>query len=340
MIKRAIFDKKNVLITGGAGFIGSHLCDELVKNNKVICVDNFITGNEKNIDRLLANPNFAFIKANINERLDLESMPELQKFKIQFQGVQEIYNLACPTSPVNFNQNKKEMILTNSLGVKNMLDLAVKYNSTFIQFSSSIVYGPRQEGDSKIAENNLGIVDPVGERSSYDEGKRFAESMVTNYNKIHNIDTKIARIFRTYGPRMKLEDKQMIPDFINNALEGKDLIIYGDENFNTSLCYIDDIVDAVIKLASNDITEPMNIGSDQDENLTEVAKKIIQLTNSKSKIAYKEAEIFVTQLAIPDITKAKNEINWMPITTLDNGIEKTVDALRASKGLLGVENAV
>ncbi|MFA5318664.1 MAG: NAD-dependent epimerase/dehydratase family protein [Patescibacteria group bacterium] len=340
MPKRAIFDKKNVLVTGGAGFIGSHLCDELVKNNKVICVDNFITGSEKNIDRLLANPNFAFIKANINEPIDLEATPELQRFKIQFQGVQEIYNLACPTSPVDFKKNIQEIILTNSLGIKNMLDLAVKYNSTFIQFSSSVVYGPRRKDNNKIAENDLGFVDPVGDRSSHDEGKRFAETMVANYSKIHGLDAKIARVFRAYGPRMKLEDKQMIPDFIYNALENKDLVIYGNENFNTSLCYISDLIDAIIKLSASDVKEPINIGSDQDENLTQVANKIIQLTNSKSKIVYKEAEFFVTQLAVPDIAKAKAEINWMPITTLDNGLEKTVDALRASKGLLGVEHAV
>jgi len=340
MPKRAIFDKKNVLITGGAGFIGSHLCDELVKNNKVICIDNFITGSESNIDRLLANPNFAFIKADINQPIDLENMPELQKFKIQFQGVQEIYNLACPTSPARFNENIESMILTNSFGVKNMLDLAIKYGATFIQFSSSVVYGPRREDNARIKENDFGIVNPVGKRSSHDEGKRFAESMVANYHNVYGIDTKIARIFRTYGPRMKLADKQMIPDFITNALENKDLVIYGDENFDTSLCYVDDVVDAVIKLANSDINEPINIGSDQDENLTEVAKKIIELTGSKSKIIYKEAEFFMTKLAIPDISKAKNEINWMPITTLNNGIAKTVDNLRASKGLLGVEHAV
>ncbi|PIR93426.1 NAD-dependent dehydratase, partial [Candidatus Falkowbacteria bacterium CG10_big_fil_rev_8_21_14_0_10_43_10] len=237
MPKRAIFDKKNVLVAGGAGFIGSHLCDELVKNNKVICVDNFITGDERNIDHLLKNSSFVFIKADINEPLELESLPELQKFKIQFQGVQEIYNLACPTSPVNFKENKIAALLANSAGVKNLLDLAVKYKATFIQFSSSVVYGPRREEKRNIAEDDFGIVNPVGERSSYDEGKRFAESLVVNYRDVYGLDVKIARIFRTYGPRMKLGDKQMIPDFIVNALENKDLIIYGDKDFHTSLCY-------------------------------------------------------------------------------------------------------
>lgn len=340
MPKRAIFDKKNVLVTGGAGFIGSHLCDRLVKDNKVICVDNFITGEERNIDHLLASPNFAFIKADINELLELESLPELQKFKIQFQGVQEIYNLACPTSPARFADNKINMLLTNSIGVKNMLDLAVKYKATFVQFSSSVVYGPRRSDNQKIAENNFGVVNPVGERSSYDEGKRFAESLVMNYRDVYEVDTKIARIFRTYGPRMKLNDQQMLPDFINSALENKDLVIYGDKDFNTSLCYVDDVVDAIVKLSQSDTTDPINIGSDQDENLTEVARKIIAFSKSQSKIVYKDLILFMTQLSIPDISKAKSELNWMPITTLDKGLEKTVDDLRASKGLLGVQHAV
>ncbi len=338
MAKRAIFDKKNILVTGGAGFLGSHLCDRLVKDSKVICVDNFLTGDQKNIDHLLKNPNFVFIKADINEVLDLEAYPELQPFKIQFQGVQEIYNLACPMSPSQFDKNKVSNLLTNSAGVKNMLDLAIKYSAKFIHFSSSVVYGPRRDDNQKITEIDFGIVNPVSERSSYDEGKRFAESMVINYRDVHNLDTRIARIFRAYGPRMKLGEQHMIPDFVSNALDNKDVVIFGDKDFSSSLCYVEDVIDGIIKLADSNIKDPVNIGADLDENLTTVAQKIIQLTESKSKVKYQKEVVFMTPLMIPNIEKAKTELSWMPVTTLDQGLQKTVDYLRASKGLLSVKS--
>jgi len=340
MPKRAIFDKKNVLVAGGAGFIGSHLCRRLLESNKVICVDNFLTGDQKNIDSLLSNPDFVFIRADINELPDLENLPDLQRFKIQFQGIQEIYNLACPMSPLDFEKNKMQNVLVNSVGLKNMLDAAVKYQATFVQFSSSVVYGPRTAENKKISEDYLGAVDMISERASYDEGKRFAETLVETYREAHNVDTKIARIFRTYGPLMKLKDQQMLPDFINNALDNKDLVIFGDENFSSSLCYVDDVVDAVIKLSSSDFHQPMNIGSDVDVTLREVAEKIITLTGSSSKIIYKDSVIFMTPLAVPDISLAKRELGWLPVTTLDNGLKKTVDDISASKGLLGVKNAL
>ena len=338
MAKRAIFDKKNILVIGGAGFLGSHLCDRLVKDSKVICVDNFLTGDQKNIDHLLKNPNFVFIKADINEVLDLEAYPELQPFKIQFQGVQEIYNLACPMSPSQFDKNKVSNLLTNSAGVKNMLDLAIKYSAKFIHFSSSVVYGPRRDDNQKITEIDFGIVNPVSERSSYDEGKRFAESMVINYRDVHNLDTRIARIFRAYGPRMKLGEQHMIPDFVSNALDNKDVVIFGDKDFSSSLCYVEDVIDGIIKLADSNIKDPVNIGADLDENLTTVAQKIIQLTESKSKVKYQKEVVFMTPLMIPNIEKAKTELSWMPVTTLDQGLQKTVDYLRASKGLLSVKS--
>ena len=216
MSKRAIFDKKIVLVTGGAGFIGSHLCDELVKTCKVICLDNFSTGDERNIDHLLSDPNFVFIRHDITKFLDLEEAPSLQKFKIQFQGLQEIYHLACPMSPKDFEQNKKATLLANSYGIKNVLDLAIKYKAKLMHFSSSVVYGPRLSDNKKINEEFIGLVDVLSDRSSYDEGKRFAETLMMNYKDIYNLDVKIARIFRIYGPRMKLDDNQMISDFIRN----------------------------------------------------------------------------------------------------------------------------
>jgi len=340
MPKRAIFDKKNILVAGGAGFIGSHLCDRLVQENKVICVDNFITGSVNNINHLLKNENFVFLRTDINSLLDLESLPDLQRFKIQFQGVQEIYNLACPTSPAKFNENKINNLLVNSIGLKNLLEIAKKYQSTFVHFSSSVVYGPRRDNNELVKEEDFGIVNPLSERASYDEGKRFAETMVSTYQQVEKIDTRIMRLFRTYGPRMALNDQQMIPDFITSALDNKDLIIYGDQNFTSSFCYIDDVVDAAIKLVASDTKEPVNIGSDQEEKLTTLAEKIIKLTESQSKIIYKDPILFMTPLMVPDISRAESELSWMPITTLDKGLEKTVENLRASKGLVGVEKAV
>lgn len=340
MTKRAIFDKKNVLVTGGAGFIGSHLCDELVKNNKVICLDNFSTGDEGNIDHLLANENFEFIKHDITKEIDLEELPELQKFKIQFQGIQEIYHLACPTSPNNFLKNRIATMDSLSIGMKNILEIALKYKSKLMHFSSSVVYGPKFYNSSRVKEEDLGHVDTISKRSSYDEGKRFSETMVRNYKDYYNLDLKIIRLFRTYGPRMKLNDGNMLPDFIDAALSGKELKIYGDKNFSTTLCYVSDVIDAATKFMETDKFGPINIGSDVEINLTKVAEKIISTINSKSKIVYYPETLFMTPLCLPDITRARNELGWMPIVILERGLEKTIDDLRASKGLKGVKQAI
>ena len=333
MTKKAIFDKKNILVIGGAGFIGSHLCDELVKTSKVICIDNFSTGSEKNIDHLLSEPDFEFIHHDITKPINLTTLPELQKFKIEFQGIQEIYNLACPMSPKNFNKNKIAILSVNSYGVKNALDLAVKHKAKFLHFSSSVVYGLKDEDNKKIKEDSVGFIDNLSERSCYDEGKRFAESMIINYKEKYQIDTKIIRLFRVYGPRMKLNDGQMIPDFVYNAIDNKDLEIFGDENFSSSFCYISDCIDAVLKMMSSDLSGPINIGSDIKVNLTDLAKNIISIIGSKSGIKYEKEMLFMKPLHIPDITKARNELGWMPIITLKKGIEDTIYELRVSKGV-------
>ncbi|MDO8668387.1 MAG: GDP-mannose 4,6-dehydratase [bacterium] len=333
MFKRAIFDKPNVLVTGGAGFIGSHLCDRLITTNKVICLDNFSTGDEMNIDHLLADPNFEFIKHDITEPFDLEAMPELQKFKVQFQGIQEIYNLACPTSPKNFNKNRIPTILASSYGLKNTLDLAVRFKAKFMHFSSSVVYGPRKNNPARVRESETGKVDFLSERGCYDEGKRFSETMVENYRQVYGIDSKIIRLFRVYGPRMKLNEGNLIPDFINSGLDNSDLVIPGDKNFSTSLCYVDDCLDAALKLMASDLNGPVNIGSDIDINLTKICEIIIKILKSKSKIKYSDRHFFITELCLPYITKAREELGWMPIVTMENGLEKTINDLRASKGL-------
>lgn len=338
MPKQVIFDKKNVLVTGGAGFIGSHLCDELVKTSKVICIDNFISGSERNIDHLLANPDFVFINHDLSRPIDLENAPELKKFKVEFQGLQEIYNLACPMSPRCFLENRIATLLANSYVMKNTLDLAVKYSSKFLQFSSSVVYGLRSadQPDQMVKESEWGMVDQLSERSSYDEGKRFAETMVANYRAMYNIDARIIRLFRTYGPRMQAEDGQMIPDFITSALENKDIIINGDEKFCSSFCYINDVIDVIGKFMNSELPGPINVGSDVDVNLTDLVKIIIKETNSQSKIVYTDRHMFITELALPDIRLAKNELGWMPVVTLENGLKKTIFDIDANKKLQGL----
>ena len=335
MPKQVIFDKKNVLVAGGAGFIGSHLCDQLIADCKVICVDNFISGTERNIDHLLANPDFVFINHDISRPIDLESLPELRKFKIEFQGIQEIYNLACPMSPRNFMENRLATIEANSVAVKNLLDIAVRYGAKFMHFSSSVVYGPRHLDDPsfKAKESDWGMVDNLSERAVYDEGKRFAETVVSAYRSMFSIDTKIVRLFRVYGPRMQSDDDQMIPDFINNALEGKDIVINGDEKFSSSFCYIEDVLDATQKIMTSELAGPVNVGSDIDVRLTDLVQIIIRETGSGSQIKYADNLLFLSELMLPDIKLARNELSWMPVVTLENGLKKTIFDIQAHKKL-------
>jgi len=331
-----IFDKKNILVLGGAGFLGSNLCDELIKENKVICVDNFLSSNSKNIDHLLSNPNFVFINHDLSNPLDLESLVELNKFKIPFQGIQEVYNLACPMSAKNFMQNREQILLSNSYVIKNALDIALKYKAKFLQFSSSVIYGSRDDNSSKIKEDYIGKVDILSERSCYDEGKRFAESFVNTYRQMFNLDAKIIRVFRTYGPRMALGDDQMISDFVNDALNNNDITIFGDKNFSSSLCFVDDVVDAAIKVIRSENAGPFNVGSEEDIKLYDVALKIIEITGSKSKIVFSDNKIFMTQLAIPDTYKIRNDLSWMPVVTLENGLKKTILDLQASRQMTNI----
>lgn len=333
MNNKTIFDKKNVLVIGGAGFIGSHLCDELIKDAKVICIDNFSSGDEKNIDHLLANPNFRFIRHDMCEPINFKEFFELDNFKIEFQGIQEIYNLACPTTPIHFQKNRIANILSNSYAVKNALDLALKYQSKFLHFSSSVVYGSRDSDNTMVSEDYLGTVDMLSERCSYDEGKRFAESMVKTYKDVYGVDTKIVRVFRIYGPRMALDRGNMLPDFISHALDNSDLLIYGTKEFASSFCYISDCIDGVIKLMNSELFGPINIGSDQDITITEIAEKIITMLDSKSNITYAENLLFMTPLRLPNISRARDLLDWMPLVKIDAGLEKTISNLRADKNV-------
>ncbi|MFA6429382.1 MAG: NAD-dependent epimerase/dehydratase family protein [Patescibacteria group bacterium] len=336
MPDNVVFERKNILVTGGAGFIGSHLCEELLKEGRVVCLDNFATGQESNIDHLLKNADFEFIRHDINTPFDAENFPELARFKIKFQGFQEIYHLACPTSPKKFEQFKMQTLYANSIGMKNVLDLAVQYKARVVHASTCVVYGNRPADNHGFKEEEIGCGDTMSARSCYDEGKRFAESVCATYRQVHNVDVRIARIFRTYGPRMPIFDGQMIPDFITNAMEGKDLEIFGDETFHTSLIYVKDVVDGMIKQMKLPAdVGPINFGSDVDMPLIEVAQRIIEMTKSSSKVVFKPALLFMTQLGLPDMTKGKEKLGWLPIVTLDTGLQQTIDFTMAHKQLLG-----
>lgn len=336
MTKNVIFDKKNVLVTGGAGFIGSHLCDELIKTCKVICLDNFSTGSEKNIDHLLSDPNFEFVRHDMSEVINLEKLPELQKFKIEFQGIQEIYHLACPTSPKFFTKNKVANLMANSYAVKNSLDLAVKHRSKFLLLSSSVIYGYNRPQSERIKEEDIGAVDTLSERSSYDEGKRFAETITKTYRDAYGLDTKIIRLFRTYGPRMMLNEGHMLPDFISCALDNRDLTIYGGKDFTSSFCYVNDAIDSILKIMSTELSGPYNIGSDVPINLTDLASIILKKIGSSANIKYEKQLLFMSPLSLPDISRARNELGWLPVISLDKGLDLTIYEIRAAKGLKSV----
>jgi len=326
-------DKKNILISGGAGFIGSHLCDYLVKmGDNIICVDNFHSGRIENIKHLLQKPNFRLVKHDINQPVNLSQIPELKNFLIKLHGIQEIYHLACPTSVKNFDNSQLQTLYTNIFGTINMLELAKFYKSKFLFTSSSVVYGPSRGG--LLKETDLGPVDFIGPKSCYDEGKRISETAITVYRRKYNLDAKIARIFRVYGPREMLFDGQMVPDFVLQALNNKPLIIYGDEKFATSLCYIDDVIQGLIKLMDSKELGPFNLGSSNKYFLAELAQQIINLTGSSSSIEFKEPLPFMRPLGIPDINLIKQKLGWFPVIALETGLKKMIDYVRANRILL------
>jgi UDP-glucuronate decarboxylase len=330
------FGRKNILVTGGAGFLGSHLCEALIKDNNVICLDDFLGGGGeiRNIEYLLRNPNFRFVKQNINQPLNLEAIAELKEFKIEIQGIQEVYHLACPTTAKNFMQMRMETLWANSIGTINVLELAKKYKAKFLLASSSVIYGAKHGQNPYFKETDFGSVNPDDPRACYDEGKRFAETCAMTYREVHGLETKVARIFRVYGPRLALFDGQMISDFILQALNNKDMIIYGDENFSTSLCYVDDIVTGMVLLMASSEAGPVNLGDPEQHRLVDVAKKIIQVTQSQSKIVFREPLPFMRPLGLPDIALAKTKLNWFPVVGLDAGLNQTIEYVKVNRILL------
>jgi nucleoside-diphosphate-sugar epimerase len=328
---------KNILVSGGAGFIGSHLCDDLIKRgDNVICIDNFISGSRSNIEFLLQLPNFKFINHDIIEPLDLESLSELNIFNIPTKGIQEIYHLACPTSYKNYKELPLQTILANSHGTRNLLEIATTYKAKFFYASTSSVYGAPLKNMKFFKEDYWGYVDTIGQRSSYNEGKRFAESLVHNYGSYHGIEYKIARIFQTYGPRMKYNDARMIPDIIRSALLNEDLVIYGELGRTTSFLYISDLVEGILKTMEYEGNLILNFGHPKEIQVETAAQLIKELTESHSEIVYREAPKFILNHGMPDITKAREMIGWFPLVNLRDGLAKTIEYMKAQQDILEI----
>ena len=301
-----------VLVTGGAGFLGSHLCDRLIQEgNDVICVDNLFTGRKGNIRHLLANPYFEFIRHDITEPLYVE--------------VDQIYNLACPASPVHYQYNPIKTAKTSVIGTLNMLGLAKRVGARILQASTSEVYG-----DPEIhpqPESYRGCVNPIGIRACYDEGKRMAETLMFDYHRQHNVEIKVVRIFNTYGPRMSVNDGRVVSNFIIQALKNEDITIYGNGLQTRSFCFVDDLIDGIVKLMNSrvDFTGPCNVGNPIEITMLDLAKVIIKLTNSRSKLVYESLPQDDPVQRKPVIELAKKELNWKPSITLEEGMKRTIE---------------
>ena len=302
---------KKILVTGGAGFLGSHLCERLLKEgNEVVSLDNYFTGSKSNIVHLLKNPFFEIIRHDV-------TMPF-------FIEVDEIYNLACPASPVHYQYNAIKTVKTSVMGAINMLGLAKRIKAKVLQASTSEVYGDPQIHPQ--TEAYWGHVNPIGERACYDEGKRVAETLFMNYHKQNNVKIKIARIFNTYGPRMHPNDGRVVSNFIVQALEGKDITVFGNGEQTRSFQYVDDLIDALIKLmgTNDDFIGPVNLGNPSEFTIMELADLVIDLTGSKSKIVYKPLPSDDPMQRQPDITLAKSQLDWEPKIKLEEGLKKTI----------------
>ncbi|OGL60996.1 hypothetical protein A3H10_03390 [Candidatus Uhrbacteria bacterium RIFCSPLOWO2_12_FULL_46_10] len=339
MSAKPIFDKKNILVVGGAGFIGSHLCDELVRDHKVICLDNFITGSEHNIDHLLMNPNFEFVRQDITESLALtDKEAGLEKFKVAWQGIQEIYYLASPTAEGDFQKYPIETLLVNSVGLYHALELAKNNQAKLLYASSDLVYGEPTDGNWRMHEGRLGIVDPLGPRSQYIEGKRFGETLVTAYHRKHNLNVRIARVFNTFGPRMRFTDTRLIVEFTRRAINSEPIIVYGGAESKGSYCFVDDIVKGLVKLMEQGDASPVNLGQEQEVPIVDLARQIVELIGSHSTVEVKEElPVNYYRQHLPDISLAKDKLGWFPITLLKDGLGHTVEFLEASKGLIDLE---
>jgi len=306
---------KRILITGGAGFLGSHLSEKLLNlGHDVLCVDNFYTSTRRNIIHLLEHPNFELMRHDVTFPLYVE--------------VDQIFNMACPASPIHYQRDPVQTTKTSVHGAINMLGLAKRTGARILQASTSEVYG-----DPKIhpqTEDYWGNVNPIGIRSCYDEGKRCAETLFFDYNRQHNTTIKVARIFNTYGPRMLPDDGRVVSNFIMQALQGHDITIYGDGSQSRSFCYVDDLVNGLISLMNSreELTGPVNLGNPGEFTIRELAQKVIAMTGSDSKLIFEDLPMDDPTQRQPDITQAKKELAWEPGITLDKGLKPTIEYFR------------
>jgi UDP-glucuronate decarboxylase len=306
---------KRILITGGAGFLGSHLCERLLaEGEEILCLDNFFTGNKDNIRHLLGNPHFECIRHDIINPIYME--------------VDQIYNLACPASPVHYQFNPIKTIKTNVMGAINTLGLAKRVKARILQASTSEVYGdpeidPQQEG-------YWGRVNPIGIRSCYDEGKRAAECLMMDYHRQNQVDVKIVRIFNTYGPRMAICDGRVVSNFIVQALQGEDITVYGDGSQTRSFCYVDDLIEGMIRMmnSAEDFTGPVNLGTPAEFTIMELAKMLIGMTGSASRIVFRELPRDDPTQRRPDIALAREKLGWEPLVPLEEGLKRTIAYFR------------
>ncbi len=305
---------KTIIVTGGAGFLGSHLCEYLLnRGERVICVDNLLTGNIQNIEHLLENINFKFIEHDIIEPIYFEN-----------EKIDQIYNLACPASPIQYQINPVRTVKANTIGVINVLGIAKRHGARILQASTSEVYGDPLEHPQ--TEKYRGNVNTIGERACYDEGKRVAETLFFDYHREHGVEIRVARIFNTYGPRMYENDGRVVSNFIVQALKNEPITIYGDGKQTRSFCYVSDLIEGLVKLMNKEnFTGPVNIGNPGEFTMLELADLVIKMTGSKSELVFKELPQDDPKKRKPEISLAKKELEWEPKVDLQEGLKKTVE---------------